>query len=290
MTLNKTTTATQARPRAGGAITPADYQAFQQFLQDACGIQLGLGKEYLVSSRLSGLMKEAHIGTVGELLQKLRAPVQSQLKVKVIDAMTTNETFWFRDIGHYILLKETILPDLNKQRGGSIRIWSAACSSGQEPYNISMIAEEYESKYGRGRPVSIEATDISSKILVEAKKGVYCGLAVERGLTVEQQRRFFTPLKEQCLEVKPEVKRRVNFRSLNLAGNYHAMGKFDVIFCRNVLIYFSNELKKDIVDRLANVLNPGGYLFLGSTESINQLSNRFDMKVGHGGISYRLKS
>lgn len=288
--MNKNYTATQNRPGASGAISPVDYQAFQTFLQDACGIQLGLGKEYLVSSRLSGLMKEIQVASLGELLQKLKSPVQSQLKVKVIDAMTTNETFWFRDIGHYILLKETILSDLNQTRGGAIRIWSAACSSGQEPYNISMIIDEYESKHGRGRSVSIEATDISSKVLAEAKKGIYCGLAVDRGLTLEQQKRFFMPTQEGCLEVRPEIKRRVNFRSLNLAGNYHAMGKFDVIFCRNVLIYFSNELKKDIVDRLANALNPGGYLFLGSTESINQLSDRFDMKVGHGGISYRLRS
>ncbi|MCU7844433.1 MAG: protein-glutamate O-methyltransferase CheR [Candidatus Thiodiazotropha sp. (ex Monitilora ramsayi)] len=280
----------QPRQSSIRSVSPADYQAFQQFLQDACGIQLGMGKEYLVSSRLSGLMKEVQVESVGELLQKLRSSVQSQLKVRVIDAMTTNETFWFRDIGHYILMKETILPDLNQSRGGTIRIWSAACSTGQEPYNISMIVEEYESKHGRGRPVTIEATDISSKVLAEAKAGIYCGLTVERGLTVEQQKRFFTPNKEHCLEVRPEIKRRVNFRSLNLAGSYHSMGKFDIIFCRNVLIYFSNELKKDIVDRLANALNPGGYLFLGSTESINQLSDRFDMKVGHGGISYRLKS
>jgi chemotaxis protein methyltransferase CheR len=152
-----------------------------------------------------------------------------------------------------------------------------------------MVVDEYESMRGRGRPVQIEATDISTKVLAEAKAGVYCGLTVERGLTPEQQKRFFIP-RDQCLEVKPEIRRRVNFRSLNLAGSYQGMGRFDVIFCRNVLIYFSNELKKDIVERLANALNPGGYLFLGSTESINQLTNRFEMKVGHGGISYRLKA
>ena len=274
---------------SASSINPAEYSDFQDYLQKACGIQLGAGKEYLVSSRLGSLMREAQVGSLGELLKKLNSPVNKQLKTQVVDAMTTNETFWFRDIGHYILLKESILPDLNKQRGGSIRIWSAACSSGQEPYNISMIAEEYESKYGRGRPVQIEATDISSKMLAEARAGVYCGLTVERGLTAEQQRRFFVP-KDKCLEVKPEVKRRVSFRSMNLADSFQSMGKFDVIFCRNVLIYFSNELKKDIVDRMADILNPGGYLFLGSTESINQLTNRFEMKVGHGGISYRLKS
>ncbi len=271
-------------------VNPADYLLFQQFLQKACGIQLGPGKEYLVSSRLGSLLKEAQIDSLGELLKRLNSPANSQLKTRVIDAMTTNETFWFRDIGHYILLKETILPDLNKQRsGGPIRIWSAACSSGQEPYNISMIVEEYESKYGRGRAVQVEATDISSKMLSDARAGVYCGLTVERGLTADQQKRFFVP-KDHCLEVRPEIKRRVNFRSLNLAGSFQGLGRFDVIFCRNVLIYFANDLKKDIVERMANILNPGGYLFLGSTESINQLTDRFEMKVGHGGISYRLKS
>ncbi|MEJ2609222.1 MAG: protein-glutamate O-methyltransferase CheR [Candidatus Thiodiazotropha sp.] len=269
-------------------ISPAEYKAFKDFLQQVCGILLGSGKEYLVSSRLNSVMKEADIATLADLLKMIKSPAHSQLKIKVIDAMTTNETFWFRDIGHYILLKETILPDLNQQKGSAIRIWSAACSSGQEPYNISMIAEEYQSLKRAARQVQIQATDISSKMLNEARAGIYCGLAVERGLSADQQRRFFNP-KDNCLEVKPEIKRRVSFRSINLADSYQAMGRFDVIFCRNVLIYFSNELKKDIVERMANVLNPGGYLFLGSTESLNHITNRFEMKVGHGGISYRLK-
>jgi chemotaxis protein methyltransferase CheR len=270
-------------------ITPAEYEAFKTFLQQACGILLGNGKEYLVSSRLNNIMQEAQVGSLSELLGMIRSAAHSRLKVKVIDAMTTNETFWFRDIGHYILLKETILPALNQQRGGAIRIWSAACSSGQEPYNISMIAEEYQALKPSARQVQIVATDISSKMLEEARAGVYCGLSVERGLTHEQRQRFFLP-KERCLEVKPQIRQRVSFSSLNLAGSYHGLGKFDVIFCRNVLIYFSNDLKRDIVERMANALNPGGYLFLGSTESINQLTKRFEMKVGHGGISYRLKS
>jgi chemotaxis protein methyltransferase CheR len=271
-------------------ITPAEYEAFKSFLQQACGILLGSGKEYLVASRLNNIIKEAGAGSLGALLKMIQSPAQSSLKVKVIDAMTTNETFWFRDIGHYILLKETILPDLNQHKGGSIRIWSAACSSGQEPYNISMIAEEYQSLKPLAKPVQINATDISSKMLSDARAGVYCGLAVERGLTTEQKNRFFKPKDNSCLEVKPEIKRRVSFSSLNLTSSFQTLGKFDVIFCRNVLIYFSNELKRDIVDRMANALNPGGYLFLGSTESINQLTTRFEMKVGHGGISYRLKS
>jgi chemotaxis protein methyltransferase CheR len=279
----------QQRSSSQTLVSPADYLSFQQFLQDACGIQLGPGKEYLVSSRLSGLMKETQIGSLAELLLRLNSPANVKLRTRVIDAMTTNETFWFRDIGHYILLKETILPDLNKQGNGAIRIWSAACSSGQEPYNISMIVEEYETKYGRGRPVQIEATDISSKMLAEARAGIYCGLTVERGLTAEQQKRFFVP-KKDCLEVRPEIKRRVSFRALNLASGYQGMGKFDVIFCRNVLIYFSVDQKADIIDRFAESLNPGGFLFLGSTESLSAHSDRFDMVSSNKAIGYQVRS
>lgn len=272
------------------AIKPAEYQAFQAFLQEACGILLGTGKEYLVASRLNGLMLEHGLGSLAVLLDQLKKPASRGLRVQVIDAMTTNETFWFRDIGHFNLFKEKILPELNKQPGSPIRIWSAACSSGQEPYNLSMSVEEYlaSSAAGHRRSVEILATDISTRMLEQARTGVYCGIATDRGLNPEQSRRFFIP-RQDCLEVRPEIRRRVVFRELNLTCGYEMLGRFDVIFCRNVLIYFSNELKRDIVNRLARALNPGGYLFLGSTESINPLSDRFEMQVAGGGISYRLR-
>ena len=272
------------------SIKPAEYQEFQQFLQQACGILLGSGKEYLVTSRLNGLIAETGADGLGGLLARLKNPAMRGLKVRVIDAMTTNETFWFRDVGHFNLLKEKILPDLEKQPGGAIRIWSAACSSGQEPYNLSMTVEESagSTRSGYKRQVEILATDISTRMLEQARVGVYCGVATDRGLSPEQSRRFFLP-KQDCLEVRPEIRRRVHFRELNLTSGYEGLGRFDIIFCRNVLIYFSNDLKRDIVNRMARALNPGGYLFLGSTESINQLSDRFEMQVGGGCISYRLK-
>ncbi|MEN8178126.1 MAG: CheR family methyltransferase [Pseudomonadota bacterium] len=275
--------------RASLSIKPDEYQAFQNFLQQVCGILLGSGKEYLVTSRLSGLLAESGIDGLGGLLEQLKAPGNQGLKVRVIDAMTTNETFWFRDVGHFNLLKDKVLPDLEKKPGGSIRIWSAACSSGQEPYNLSMMVEDYisASRTGYKRPVEILATDISSRMLEQARTGIYCGIATDRGLTPEQSRRFFIP-KQDCLEVRPEIRRRVRFRELNLASSYGGLGRFDIIFCRNVLIYFSSDLKRDIVNRMAQALNPGGYLFLGSTESINQLTDRFEMQLG-GGICYRLK-
>ena len=251
---------------------------------------LGSGKEYLITSRLNGLMVELGIDSFAGLLERLRSAGQIRLKALVINAMTTNETFWFRDISHFNLLQEQLLPELNSRIGGSIRIWSAACSSGQEPYNISMVVEDYQrsSVSERKRPVEILATDISTKVLEEARQGLYCGMSIDRGLTAEQHQRYFIT-RDSCLEVRPEIRRRVQFRELNLTHGFESLGRFDAIFCRNVLIYFSNELKRNIVNRLARALNPGGYLFLGSTESINQLTDRFQMLVSGGGISYRLK-
>lgn len=153
-----------------------------------------------------------------------------------------------------------------------------------------MVAEEYRNvRPGRlPRDVDIVATDISARMVAEASTGVYCGMSVSRGLTRQQRSRFFTPQGE-CVRVNPEIRRRVTFRELNLTQEYTTLGKFDVIFCRNVLIYFSSELKKAILNKMAKALYPGGYLFLGSTESLSGLSDRFELVASHGGIVYRLK-
>ncbi len=271
-------------------LSHGDYEAFQRFLEDACGIVLGAGKEYLVSSRLGGLMREHGIPTVGDLLGQLQAGRNPRLRTSIIDAMTTNETFWFRDMAHFRLLTDRITPELTFRTGRAMRIWSAACSSGQEPYNISMVMHDFMMRNPGKIPggVEVTATDISSSILAEARRGEYCGLATSRGLTPEQRSRYFLP-KGDCMEVRPEIKRRVSFRELNLTKGYELLGKFDVIFCRNVLIYFSSQQKRDIINRMARTLNPGGYLFLGSTESLSAHSDQFQMVSAQGGIGYRLK-
>ena len=271
-------------------LTPSDYQAFQVFLQDACGILLGAGKEYLVSSRLGGLMRQYDIHSVGDLLGQLKHGSNPRLRTSIIDAMTTNETFWFRDNTHFRLLEKKILPEIAARASQRLRIWSAACSYGQEPYNISMIAQDFQrSNPGRLRGVlEILATDISSRVLVEARKGIYCGIAASRGMTLEQRERYFN-VKGDCLEVRPETRRLVSFRELNLTKGYELLGRFDVIFCRNVLIYFSHSQKQDILNRMASLLNPGGYLLLGSTESLSAHTDRFEMVSEMGGIIYRLK-
>lgn len=269
---------------------PGDYEAFQKYLQGVCGIVLGHGKEYLVTSRLSSLLRSNNIGSVGELLRRLNSGHDKSLQVSIIDAMTTNETFWFRDMPHFQLLIDTIFPEAESNPGKSMRIWSAACSSGQEAYNISMTVQKYLSA-NPGRlsgGAEILGTDISNRMLEEAKKGVYSGIAASRGLGAEQSKRFFIQHSDS-IEVRPEIRKRVSFRYHNITESYALLGRFDVIFCRNVLIYFSAEKKADIIRRMAAVLKPRGYLFLGSTESLTAHSDLFEMVNKNGGIVYRLK-
>ncbi len=267
-------------------LAPEDYAAMQAFLQDSSGIVLGEGKEYLVTSRLGRLMRERNIATVGDLLAELKTRRDRQLFSSFIDAMTTNETFWFRDKPHFDMLVDTVLPGLE----GHVKIWSAACSSGQESYNIAMSLHDYLITKGAGKitKASVLGTDISSKILEEARLGIYCGLSASRGMDADQQKRYFI-VKDDCLEVRPEIKRLVSFREFNLTQSFSLLGKFDIIFCRNVLIYFSADQKADIISRFADCLTPGGFLFLGSTESLTSHSDRFEMVSSNRSIGYRLR-
>lgn len=272
-------------------ITPQEYESFKTFLQDASGILLGDNKQYLVKSRLRRLLEDSQLGTLGELLERLRRPGQSHLKEAVIDAMTTNETLWFRDTHPFRILSEKLLPELAARRGwASLRFWSAACSTGQEPYSIAMAVDEYRRQQpGRLRgDVKIVATDISKSVLDVAKRGEYEMLAIGRGLSPERQQSFFQTLPAGGWRIKPQIRSFVEFRELNLLERY-TLGKFDLVFCRNVLIYFSGDLKRDILTRMHAALNPGGYLILGASESLNGLSHLYEMVQCHPGIIYRKK-
>jgi chemotaxis protein methyltransferase CheR len=268
----------------------ADYLTFKVFLQDACGILLGDNKQYLVKSRLRKIMEEQKVVNLGELVEKLKQPSARLLKEAIIDAMTTNETLWFRDNHPYRILEEIIFPAyVEKNESKQMRIWSAACSTGQEPYSMSIIADEFKKKNpGKLRGgIRITATDISPTVLELAKKGEYEMLALGRGLSKERLNGYFTQASEKAWQIKPEFKKDVDFRSLNLLDRYTSLGRFDLIFCRNVLIYFSPELKKDILTRMHQVLTPGGYLVLGASESLNGLSEKFQMMQCKPGIIYQ---
>ncbi len=277
----------QSNSARSASITVSEYRAFQHFLEQASGILLGPGKEYLVSSRLGTLMRENRISGLGELLRQIES--NSRLRTAVIDAMTTNETFWFRDVAHFRMLSERVFDELIERRKGTLRIWSAACSTGQEPYNLSMVVDDYQRRNpGKlpGNGAEIVATDISSRVLAEARKGIYCGISATRGTTPEQRKRYFIE-RDDCVEVRPEIRNRVSFREMNLSKGFELLGRFDIIFVRNVLIYFSAEQKRDIIRRMGRLLNPGGYLFLGSTESLSGHSDLFKMVSHQGGIGYR---
>lgn len=273
------------------ALSNQDYEAFQTFLEEACGIVLGANKHYLVVSRLSRLMADEGVATLGELVGHLRDGRNRQLRERIVEAMTTNETFWFRDTFPFEILKDVVLPDLAERRVRSPRIWSAACSSGQEPYSISMTVQEYLAlRPGSLTDVQILATDISPAILQEAKAATYDSLALARGLSEERKQKYFMQQRDGRWQARPEIRNRVRFSQANLLQNYSLLGRFDVIFCRNVLIYFSSESKADILARMARALNPGGYLFLGSSESITQYSDEFEMVRCPRGSVYRVKN
>lgn len=273
-------------------LSTEEFLTFRDFLQDIAGIDLGLNKQYLVITRLRRVLAEDGCHSLSELTQKIKTNGNARLRQKVIDAMTTNETFWFRDGYPFEYLKSTVLPSFHKTNpGGRFRIWSAACSSGQEPFSLSIIAEECirENYSIKELGVEVVATDISSEILEHAKTGIYDRLSITRGLSPERLKNYFDAMGNERWKARQAIAQRITFRPLNLKDSYVTLGKFDVIFCRNVLIYFSTELKNDILKRMHSALKPGGLLFLGSSESLSTSSDYFDMVHCNPGVMYRAK-
>jgi len=264
-------------------LSAADYRVIQVFLSVACGIELKDDKQYLVKSRLLSLLGKHDVSSLAELAMLLQSnsTVGAKVKSAVIEAMTTNETFWFRDEKQFSLLQNTLLPDLFAKKTGTLKIWSAACSSGQEPYSLSIVVLEALQAAHKTKTVQIIGTDISEKILDEAKKAVYSELALSRGIDAQTKARYFEK-NYAGYNLKAEVSNQVRFQQFNLLKPFAALGRFDIIFCRNVLIYFSNTVKHDIINRMADNLEPGGYLFLSSTESMpNGISSFTTVHAGN---------
>lgn len=266
------------------------YKQFSAFLEAQSGIVLGANKQYLVKSRLAPLVGQYGADTLADLIRRAMDPRERDLKMAVVDAMTTNETLWFRDTYPFQLLTDRIFPELGKS-GKTLRIWSAASSSGQEPYSIAITALEQQMKRPGSLPggVQIVGTDISASMLNQCKEGIYDNLALARGLSVERKRQFFEACDGNKMRVTDRVKKLVSFRPFNLLDSYSLLGKFDIIFCRNVLIYFSPEIKSKILNQFAGSLNPGGYLMLGASESLTGLTDKFEMIRCNPGIVYKLK-
>jgi len=271
-------------------VSADSYRQFGAFLQQQCGISLGDNKQYLVRSRLSSLMYEFNFDSIDELIAAVIRGANRSLLQAVLDAMTTNETLWFRDGYPYELLINTILPKLATENR-RLRVWSAACSSGQEPYSIAMSVLEYQrQKPGTLRGgVDITATDLSSSMLDKCNKGVYDELSLGRGLSSERRQRYFSPNDEGMMQVNREVRDMVTFKSLNLLHSYTGLGRFDIVFCRNVLIYFPADVKQRILQQIAAQLQPEGVLFLGASESIGEAASLFTMVKCRPGLYYQRK-
>jgi len=280
------------KPELNGGTAPingSDYEQFCAYLMRACGITLGLNKSYLVQSRLKPIMETYKLFSLSELVRMLNEGSHPGLEKHVIDAMTTNETSWFRDEYPFNFVSDVILAAVPMSQAKPLRIWSAACSYGHEPYSISMTVQEFLMRNPGRMPGGVEiiGTDISSKALEQALSGYYTYFETERGLSTDRKKRHFRNTGEGW-QINNDIKSRVSFRKHNLITNAYPLGIFDVIFCRNVLIYFSNAHKSQILCNMVKCLVPGGYLLLGASEPMSNYSSRFEMVPYARGVVYRL--
>lgn len=271
------------------SINDIEYRAFREYLEKTCGILLGDNKQYLVSSRMRKVIQECKLGTIGELLSEVKRSNNHSLKEKIVEAMTTNETSWFRDAQPFNVLKSHVLPELLKKNLRRLRIWSAACSSGQEPYSIAMTLNEYNMSHPGTLPKEVEiiATDISPAMIKQSSEGIYDEMNIVRGMSDERRHRYFKKVSDGW-RVNDSIREKVKFRQINLLQSYALLGRFDIVFCRNVLIYFSRELKSDIVNRMADTLNPDSFYFLGGSESMSKVSEKFEMMKVNNTVLYKL--
>ena len=272
------------------AMTNEDYKIITKYVFDICGIVLGNDKQYLVEQRLSPLLKELGCETFADLAKKLSLGVTNfLLREKVLNAMTTNETSFFRDEHPYIAFKEKIMPDMLERakarkehswqrRGPKVNMWSAAASTGQEPYSMSMIISDVVNMRGMGlvtmEDFGILGTDISSKVLAKAMEAKYSPLEVARGLTMDMRNKYFIQDGDHFI-VNQRIRKIVEFKALNIQDRFTQIGSFDVIFCRNILIYFTDDAKRKILSQFFQMLTSGGYLLLGSAENMYNLNNDF---------------
>ena len=265
-------------------MTPLDYDYLRKLLKERSGLVLSADKQYLVESRLLPVARKASLAGLSQLVAKLQAPAGAALATEVVEAMTTNETFFYRDKVPFDHFRNLIMPALVAARAGSrrIRIWCAADSTGQEPYSLAMSLREIAGKLAGWR-IEIAATDISAGVLEKAKAGIYSQFEVQRGLPIALLVKYFTQAGEMW-QIAPEIRAMVSFRQLNLLDDFSRLGSFDAVFCRNVLIYFDQPTKIGALDRIARVTAPDGFLVLGAAETVVGLTDAFKPMAEQRGL------
>lgn len=262
-------------------ISAVDYEFFRGFLHSRSGLALTENKHYLLESRLTPLAKSVGVDTLAQLVERLKQPGADEVQKAVVEAMTTNESLFFRDKTPFDAFAAVVLPKLHAARpaGRALRVWCAAASTGQEPYSLAMLLKDTAARIP-GRKVEIVATDISSEALAKARRGVYSQFEVQRGLPVTHLVKYFAKHGDDW-QISAEIRAMVDYREFNLLHPVGGLGQFDVIFCRNVLIYFDQKTKVEVLHRLAAQLPRDGYLILGGAETVVGLTDRLKPSPDH---------
>jgi chemotaxis protein methyltransferase CheR len=276
-------------------ITPEEIKMLSHYIYTISGISLDDKKAYLIETRLRGIIEKNGFLSYAELCQKAKADQSKTLERKIVDAVTTNETLFFRDKAPFEMFRYKIMPDLIDTRTSrssgimptGIRIWSAACSTGQEIYSLAIILRELlpnPNKYN----IRLLGTDISDEAIAQASYGQYNKFEVERGLDNEILQRYFNRNSNHW-KIRDDIRAMAVFKKFNLMEPFIGIGKFDIVFCRNVAIYFTLEDRKRLFEKIAGVLEPDGYLIIGSTESLTGICSRFEPKRHLRSVFYQLK-
>lgn len=263
---------------------PEQFEFMRGFLKQRSGLVLGDDKAYLLESRLTPVSRKMEFADLEALIDKLRAGGDAILEKAAVEAMTTNESFFFRDQKPFDLFKDIVIPHLCETRGGAknFRIWSAAASSGQEPYSLAMLLRENAAQFA-GWTHEIVGTDLSSEIIAKAQKGVYSQFEVQRGMPIQLLVKYFDKMGDQW-QIKPDVQSMVQYKVYNLLHDLSSLGRFDVVFCRNVLIYFDQPTKKVVLENISKLMPPDGFLFLGGAETVLGITDEFAPVPGLRGI------
>lgn len=263
---------------------PENFRYLASMLKKESGLVLTEDKAYLLESRLMPVARKQSLTGLDDLVEELMKEVNKLLKTAVIEAMTTNETFFFRDTKPFDQFKDVVLPYMLKARANTkrIRIWCAASSSGQEPYSLSMILKNDEAKLA-GWKFEIVATDISDEILEKARAGIYSQFEVQRGLPVQLLVKYFTKADDKW-QLNNDIRSMVTYKKWNLLDRFDALGKFDIVFCRNVLIYFDQQTKGEILAKVAGIMPHDGFLYLGGAETVLGITDKFKPLSGQRGV------
>lgn len=278
------------------ALSNTEFVLFKKFIYDRCGINIEENKAYLIETRLAKLLIDSGLNSFSELYNRIESNWDDNIATKIIDAVTTNETFWFRDQRPWDILAEKLMPRyidmLRKKERSKIRVWSAASSTGQEIYSTVMCIDNYLKKNNikdiKLNDFEFLATDISTNVLEIAKNGVYDAISMKRGLSLEYRDLYFKK-EEQVWMLEDYIKNNVKFEQFNLQSSFMFMGKFDLIFCRYVLIYFSKEFRKDVLQKMVRTINKSGSFIIGTSEIYYDMEELFQKNIYNEGTYYTVK-